>query len=108
MMKHQPLSTISDSVGEALSVGSGLVHDLGSTAAEKLPELPDTVNRFAQRAQRRFRPPKKRFPIRPVLLVAAVLAVGVALIAWRRRAATTDEQVTHVPPREYTERATAV
>ena len=102
----QPLTTISESVGEALSAGSGIVHDLGSTAAEKLPELPDTVNRLAHRAQRRFRPPKKRFPLTPVLIAAAVLAVCVALIAWRRRASTANEQVQHAAPREYTERAT--
>src|SRR5262245_33578749 len=102
-MKHPPLTAISETVGEALSAGSEIVHDLGSTAAEKLPELPDTVNRLAHRAQRRFRPPKKQFPLLPVLIVAAVLAVCVALIAWRRRAATTDEQVQHTPPREYTD-----
>lgn len=106
-MKHAPLTAISESVGEALSAGSGIVHDLGSTAAEKLPELPETVNRLAKRAQRRIRPPKKRFPTRPVLIVAAALAVCVALIAWRRRATTTDEPIQHTPPREYTERATA-
>jgi hypothetical protein len=107
-MKHQPLTAISESVGDVLSAGSGIVHDLGSTAAEKLPELPDTVNRLAQRAQHRLRPPKKRFPTGPVLIVAAALAVCVALIAWRRRASTPDEQVQHTPPREYTERATAI
>jgi mitochondrial fission protein ELM1 len=106
-MKHPPLTAISESVGEALSAGSGIVHDLGSTAAEKLPELPDTVNRLAHRAQRRFRPAKKRSPLRPALIIAAVLVACVAVIAWRRRAATSDELVQHAPPREYTERATA-
>jgi hypothetical protein len=106
-MKHPPLAAISESVGEALSAGTGIVHDLGSTAVEKLPELPDTVNRLAHRAQRRFRPPKKRFPVKPVLIIAAALVACVAVIAWRRRAATADEPIQHAPPREYTERATA-
>jgi hypothetical protein len=103
---NSPLTAISESVGEALSAGSGIVHELGSTAAEKLPELPDTVNRLAHRAQRRFRPPKKRFPIRPVVLIAIALAACTAVIVWRRRSSN-DQQATHVPPREYTERATA-
>ena len=106
-MKHPPLTAISESVGEALSAGSGIVHDLGSTAAEQLTELPDTVNRLAQRAQRRIRPPKKRFPVRPALLIAAALAACVVLIAWRRRASSTDQLGQHAPPREYTEAATA-
>ncbi len=106
-MKHPPLTAISESVGDVLSTGTGIVHDLGSTAAERLPELPDTVNRLAQRAQRRLRPKKKRFPVKPVLIVAAALAACIAVMAWRRRASTMDEHVSHVPPREYTERATA-
>jgi hypothetical protein len=103
---NSPLTAISESVGEALSAGSGIVHDLGSTAADKLPELPDTVNRLAHRAQRRLRPPKKRFPMRPVVLIAIALAVVTAVIVWRRRPSSA-EQVSHVPPREYTEGATA-
>jgi hypothetical protein len=106
-MKHPPLTAISESVGEALSAGSGIVHDLGSTAAERLPELPVTVNRLANRAQRRFRPAKKRSPLRPALIIAAALVACVAVIAWRRRAATNIDQVSHTPPREYTDRATA-
>jgi hypothetical protein len=106
-MKHPPLTAISESVGDVLSTGTGIVHDLGSTAAEKLPELPDTVNRLAQRAQRRFRPKKKRLRVTPVLIVAAALAAFIAVMAWRRRASTATELTQHAPPREYTEQATA-
>jgi hypothetical protein len=112
MKKHAPLAAISESVGDALSAGSGIVHDLGTTAVERASEvaseLPGTVTQLTKRAKRRVRPAKSksRSPLWPILIAAAI-ATCVAVVAWRRRSNRADEQATSIPPRDYTDRATA-
>jgi hypothetical protein len=113
MKKQTPLAAISENVGDALSAGSGFVQDLGSTAVHKASdvasEIPETVSRLAQRAERRIRPPKRRSPSWSPWTIAGIVAlvVCIALIVWRRRSPGPVDEYGALPPEEYTERAAA-
>jgi len=117
-------AAVSDAVGEAWAHGSGLVHDLATSAADlatdlattvadKAPEIPERVGGLARSARRRLSPapPPRRW--KPWMLVAAVAAAFVAVGWWRRRSSSSSPAVdsgprhTPNPVREHTDRATS-
>ncbi len=104
-MKNAQLPAISESVGDALSAGSSLVHELGTTAVERAGELASTavhrlsdlpVDRLTRPAQRRLGRRRvrvwRRRPIWSVTIVlAVVVAVAAAVTIRRRRVRTVND-----------------
>jgi hypothetical protein len=115
-MNHQPLVTITDTVGDALSTAGGIVHDVGtvaverasdlaSSAAQRIPELPGPVNRLTGRTRRRFYPSRTGIKWLPLLIVAA--GAIVVVVAWMRRSHTVADERAAAVPSDYAEPAPA-
>ena len=112
--------TVSGAVGDALSAGGSIAHDLATTTADRavdlasatahtVPELPERVAELVGSAKRRLVPPPKRH-ISPWLLVIAAVAAFAAAGWWmrsRRDPGVDTGPLGSNPARPHTDRATA-
>jgi hypothetical protein len=102
MMKNAPLPAISESIGDTLSAGGDLVHDLGTTAVARAGGLARRLGR--RRVKVWWRQPKWMVAI-AIAAVGGVVAAGI--IRSRRARAGSDEWAVAGEPTEFTERAAA-